>query len=180
MMPTQVVLNELDEFAKQWDLLCRTEVGWECRRARPRRQFRTQCEIWFFENGGATLRYQRALTRNISEQGIGLVTKCVVLQGVPIEIRIETPGRPPTHLGGIVMFCRYTRRSFHEVGVSLRVFQNEPIFGSDPVSAVARTDWLQKTLRELKIASGYPASGYSAGLYPASVYPAVGAVALGT
>ncbi|HVP11463.1 MAG TPA: PilZ domain-containing protein [Phycisphaerae bacterium] len=151
-MPMSVVLNELDEFAKQWEILRRTDGGWECRRARPRRQFRTSCEIWFFEDGGSTVRCQSALTRNLSEQGIGLVTKCVILQGVPIEIRILPPDCEPTHLAGVVVFCRYTRQSFHEVGISLRSCQGEPLFAEDPVKALSLNPWLQQALENLKLA----------------------------
>jgi hypothetical protein len=150
LMPISVVLNELDEFSRQWDLLRHQDGGWQCRRARPRRQFRTACEIWFFENGGRTVRRAPAQTRNLSEQGIGLVTKCVVLQGVPIEIRIQTPGRPPTHLAGVVVFCRYTQRSFHEVGISLKACQSEAIFAEDPVRAIKLIPWLQQALRDLQ------------------------------
>jgi hypothetical protein len=163
MMPTAVVLNELDEFARQWDLLRAGMDGCECRRVRPRRQFRTSCELWFFENGGRTIRQQSALTRNLSEQGIGLITRCLILQGVPVEVCIPVPRNPSVYLAGVVVFCRYTRRSFHEVGISLKVFQNKPVFSIDPVKAVANLEWLQQALRDLKIASGMPEAQAMAG-----------------
>ena len=149
VMPTSVVLNELDEFSKQWEALRQKEVGWKCRRAKTRRQFRTACEIWFFENGGKTVRRMPARTRNLSERGIGLMTKSVILQGAPIEIRIQPPERPPLHLGGVVIFCHYTRRSFHEVGVALKTCQAEPIFSDDPIKAIKSVPWLQRALRDL-------------------------------
>ncbi|HVP12152.1 MAG TPA: PilZ domain-containing protein [Phycisphaerae bacterium] len=148
MMPMNVVLNELDEFARQWEIINSSD-GSQCRRARPRRQFRTPCEIWFFENGGRTVRRQSAQTRNLSEQGIALLTKCVVLQKVPIEIRIPVPDHPPTHLAGLVVFCRYARRGFHEVGVALKTHQKEPIFVSDPAKAVSSIPWLHEALVNL-------------------------------
>lgn len=153
VMPTDLVLNELDEFAAQWDELRQKDGEWACRRAKHRRKFRTPCEVWFFEDAGSTVRRHSALTRNLSEQGIGLITKCPVLEGVPIEIRIQVANRPPTHLAGIVVFCRYTQRSYHEVGVSLMAHQTKPIFADDPMTAVALLPWLQQALRNLKRAS---------------------------
>jgi len=117
--PIQVVLNELDEFALQWDEQLRGDCGWECQRTNHRRKLRTQCDIWFYEDGGKNVRQQTAQTRNLSEKGLGLVTKCVILQGTPIEVRIQVPNRPPTHLAGVVAFCRYTQQGFHEVGIEL-------------------------------------------------------------
>jgi hypothetical protein len=153
MMPTSIVLNELDEFARQWDILRQEDGGWECRRARARRQFRTTCEVWFFENGGRTVRRVQAQSRNLSERGIGLVTKCVILQGVPIEVRIQLPGHSPLHLGGVVVFCRYTQRSLHEVGIALKACQPDPIFSDNPVRAISTTPWLQQAIKDLRLSS---------------------------
>jgi hypothetical protein len=152
-MPTSVVLNELDEFAKQWDMIRKVDGGWECRRARARRQFRTSCEIWYFENCGRSVCNQFALTRNLSEQGIGLLTKCVVLQGVPVEIRICVPAHPPLYMAGVTVFCRYTQRSYHEVGIALKTCQGRPIWGQDPLLALGSLPWLQQAIRNLRLAS---------------------------
>ncbi len=94
-----------------------------------------------------SIRRLSALTRNISEQGLGLIVRCVVLQGTPIEVRIDAPGRPPVHLAGIVAHCRYTAQSYHEVGIALRAYQSEPIFCEDPMKAASSIAWIQKALR---------------------------------
>jgi len=151
--PVQVVMNELDELANQWTAIYQSKRGWKCQRNRHRRRLRTPCDIWFFENMGTNIRQGSAQTRNLSEQGIALITRSPVFQGVPIEVRIQPPSAEPTHLGGIVVFCRYTQLGVYEVGVALKAHQRTPIFATDPRGAVAGTQWLQEALRDLRHAA---------------------------
>lgn len=149
-MPPEVVLNELDELAAQWEVLQRQKDGlWRCRREKSRRQFRTCCQIWYLEEHGTHLRHLTAQTRNLSERGIGLITRSLIHLGAPIEIRIDAAGRPPTHLGGVVMFCRYAARGFHEVGVVLKAHGHLPIFSEGIPDTVQRIPWAMEALRHL-------------------------------
>jgi len=148
-MSMDVVLNELDEFAGAWEAAHGVGSEQQCQRDKHRRKFRTQCDIWYFEDGGSSVKHRMAQTRNLSEAGVGILAKCVAHVGVPIEIRIAVPNRPPTHLGGIVAFCRYASRGLHEIGVALKVHQSKPIFADDPTRAASRLPWLQETLRRM-------------------------------
>lgn len=96
-----------------------------------------------------SIRHLSALTRNISEQGLGLIVRCVVLQGTPIEVRIDAPSRPSAHLAGIVAHCRYTAQSYHEVGITLKAYQSEPVFCEDPMKAASSIAWIHKALRDV-------------------------------
>lgn len=151
--PLQIVINELDELAEQWTHLHQAQGGWVCQRGRHRRKFRAPCDIWFFEHGESAVRQSKAQTRNLSERGIGLITRSPVFQGVPIEICIQVADRPPTHLGGVVVFCRYTQLGVHELGVALKTHQNTPIFAVNPQRATLQYPWLQQALRDVKLAA---------------------------
>ncbi|MFH1416801.1 MAG: hypothetical protein ABII12_00730 [Planctomycetota bacterium] len=153
LMPTELILNELDEFAARWDEMARAENGEDCKRSRHRRRFRTVCDLWFYEHGGRTIRKATAQTRNLSETGLGLLAKCAILAGVPVEVCIAPPGRPPTYLAGIVAFCRYAQSAYHEIGVVLKARQMAPVFAEDPARAASLVPWLREALRTLSHAS---------------------------
>ncbi len=97
VMPTEVVLDELDELAARCDADRIRGNDSVCHRHNQRRRVRAACEIWYFEDKGRKLQQQNARTRNLSERGIGLIAKCVVLRGVPIEIRVALAGHAPVH-----------------------------------------------------------------------------------
>lgn len=147
-MPIAAVLDELDAFAAQWDLALEEEGAYQCRRIRNRRPFRTPCSLWYLQRAGGSLQQQDAWARNLSERGIGLLTKFAIPIGSPVEIQITVPNRPPTHLAGVAAFCRGTAQGYHEVGVELKVRQDGPIFAHDPQSAVGVWPWLQEALAD--------------------------------
>ncbi len=148
MTPIQVVLNELDEFAINWNQM-HDEGGDECRRSRQRRRFRMPCNIWIVENTGFTTRHQEAITRNLSETGLGIVAKCAAHNGSPVEICVEPPGRSPSYFGGIVVFCRYTNLGFYEIGIDLKEYGSEPIFSHDPNRATILAPWVKEALSKM-------------------------------
>jgi hypothetical protein len=149
--PTEVVLDELDELAARCDADRTRGNESACQRHNQRRRIRAGCKIWYFEDQGRKIQHQNARTRNLSERGIGLIAKCVVLRGVPIEIRIAPAGRPPLHLAGIVAFCRHARRGYHEIGVELRTHQDKPVFADDPARAMRLLPWLQGALMRIRL-----------------------------
>ncbi len=147
----EIVLNELEEFSRQWEILVRGEQGqFACRRAKPRRKLCIACDIWFFDDRGARLNRRRAVTRNISERGIGLLARCLVPWGSPLEICIAVPGRAPMYLGGVATFCRYTTQGFYEIGLRLEARQDSPIFADDPGIRGVELPWLSQALRTLR------------------------------
>ena len=143
-MPDERLLNELDEFATQWNHNDSDDQS--CRRDNRRRKFRTSCDIWYLTGYGVKPTRQKAQTRNLSERGVALLLKCVILRGTPIEIRIELPNRPPMYLAGTVAFCRYIRGRFHEIGVSLKAQQSTSIFANDPIKGMTTMKWLDEAL----------------------------------
>lgn len=147
--PPEVLLNELDEFARQWEILHRQEAERQtCRRDKPRRKFRTPCDVWYFEERGTHLKHQTAQTRNISERGLSIVTRTLIHPGSPTEVRISLAGREPSYLGGIVVFCRYVSPGYHEVGIALKAHEHHPIFSDDVTGVIPPITWLQEALRE--------------------------------
>jgi hypothetical protein len=151
LTPTEVVLDELDELAARCETYRTTGDQSAYQRCITRRKIRVGCEIWYFEDKGRKIQHQKARTRNLSERGVGLIAKCVVLRGVPIEIRIALAGHSPVHLAGIVAFCRHARRGYHEIGVELKVHQDKPIFVDDPAKAMCSLPWLQGALMRIRL-----------------------------
>ena len=64
-----------------------------------------------------------------------------------MELEIHVPQRTCMYLGGLVTFCRYAGRGFHEIGVALKAAQAQPIFSSSPVVAMQSLDWLRSAAR---------------------------------
>ena len=157
-MPIEEVLDELDRFALRWAYVYNADSGFQERRDKHRRAFRTDCEFWYYGYNGTSIRHYTGLTRNLSERGIGLITKSVVYVGTPIEVCVRALNHPPVHFGGIVTFCRYASKGFHEIGVVLKAYQNKPIFSNDHTHAPARFEWLQEAL--LKLAMNGSAGQY--------------------
>lgn len=147
LTPIRVVLRELEEFSKRWEVLVRGERGqFKCRRSRPRRKLCTPCQIWFYTQGGARLVRRQAVTRNISEQGIGLLAKSMVQRGAPMEIRIAIPGSSAMYFGGVAVHCRYTTYGIYEIGVRLETRQDVPVFVDDPRVRALELPWLRQAL----------------------------------
>jgi PilZ domain len=143
--PFDTLLDELDKTATQLLVELATGDGWKCLREKPRRPFRIRCEVWWFHDG-TTVRQDTVQTRNISERGISLVSRGPIPKGAPIEIRISAPGLL-FYVGGVVSFCRYTAKGFHEVGIMLKAQDRKPMFHEDPMGSVATVPWVREALR---------------------------------
>jgi hypothetical protein len=146
--PIAAVLDELDAFAAQWDLVRKRQGREPCRRSRNRRPFRTPCRMWYIVRIDGKAQQEDAWTRNLSERGIGLLAKSAVPVGRPVEVQISPPDRPPMHVAGLVIFCRLTPQGYYELGISLKVRQDAPIFAHDPEGAMAVWPWFQRALRQ--------------------------------
>jgi hypothetical protein len=138
-----LLLDELEVQAQEQHAGERSEAYWVCKRKHPRSPFRTPCLIYFFPQGSFTVTSLTGRTRNISRSGIGLLVRRVFRTGEPIEVELTPPGRPKTYLGGLVTFCRYAGRGYHEIGVSFRASGREPIFSKNPSAAVDKLPWLR-------------------------------------
>jgi hypothetical protein len=142
---SETLLDEMDSAATQLLVQLAAGDGWKCLRERPRRPFRIRCETWWFHDE-STVRQETVQTRNISERGISLMTRCPIPKGAPIEIRITAPGLL-FYIGGVVSFCRYTASGFHEVGVLLKAQDRKPLFHEDPMGSAATVAWVREALR---------------------------------
>jgi len=113
-------------------------------RRHPRHPFRVRCTIHFLT--GRLLSEVSVLpgrTRNLSRSGVALLVRRVFAKGEPIEVEIAVRGRPRTYMAGLVTFCRYAGRSYHELGVELKATSPEPIFSREPLLAIRTLEWLR-------------------------------------
>lgn len=116
---------------------------WSCQRRHPRSPFRATCTVYFFPQASATVSSLPGRTRNLSRSGVGLLVRRVFRTGEPIEIEVSVLDRPSMFMAGVVTFCRYAGRGYHEIGVCLRVAGAKPVFSQDPVRAIETTDWIR-------------------------------------
>lgn len=139
-----VLLDELDAKAQRQHASERSDSYWVCQRRYPRHPFRAQCTVRFLPVGSATVSELPGRTRNLSRSGVGLLVRRVFGIGEAIELELKAPQRPKMYMAGLVTFCRYAGRGFHEVGVALKAAQSEPIFSTNPMAAMQTFDWLQR------------------------------------
>ncbi len=147
LMAAPEVLDELDRFAHRWLDKKRRKTGFDERRSRERRAFRARCKFCFYAAEGHGVLSHFGQTRNLSEGGLGLVTRGIVLPGIPIEVLVAVTDKPPVYFGGIVMHCRYASRGFHEVGIALAAYGDRPVFSDNPGGAAGRLGWISKALQ---------------------------------
>lgn len=136
------VLNELDMRAQQRQEHEAEDNYWVCQRRYPRHPFRCGCVVRFLPAGYSTVSELSGRTRNLSRTGLGVLVRRVFGQGEPIEVEISPPGRPAMFMGGLVRFCRYVSRGYHELGIELKVSAPKPIFSANPTQALRTLDWL--------------------------------------
>ncbi len=158
MVKTQPRLqDELDHLARDLDAAAaaarpgvakgdETEDGARKRRRRP---FRTECVVHCLPSLSSPIVVLHARTRNISEGGLGLLIKRVILKGTPLEVVLQPRGSAPIHFAGTAAFCRYAGRGFHEVGVHLRAYGPDPIFMSGPAQACLSHPWFLQAYQQL-------------------------------
>src|SRR5438105_4466351 len=114
-----LLLDELELRAQQGDGR-EGEAYWVCQRKHPRSVFRAGCIVYFFPQGSSTIASLHGRTRNLSRSGVGLLIRRVFRQGEPVEVEVVLPDRPSMYMAGMVTFCRYAGRGYHEIGVSLK------------------------------------------------------------
>jgi len=136
------LLDQLDLGAQQ--ACSGEEVGdkWSCHRKSPRHPFRARCTLRFLSGGFDQIAELPGRTRNLSRGGLAVLTRRVFQVGCPIEIEIHLSARPVLFVAGVVMFCRYAGRGYHELGISLKMTGDEPIFSDKFDEAVRMYDWL--------------------------------------
>jgi hypothetical protein len=137
------LIDELDVKARHNHLAEQSESYWVCQRRHPRHPFRVPCKVRFLTPGGFTVMDLPGRTRNLSRSGIGLLVRRVFSSMEPIEVEVLAPGRPATYMAGVVRFCRYAGRGYHEVGVQLRAAGPEPVFSRQPALAAQSMDWVK-------------------------------------
>jgi hypothetical protein len=137
-----ILLDELEIRAQQQHK-SEQEGYWVCQRRHPRNPFRATCNVRFFPQGSSTITSLPGRTRNLSRSGVGLLTRRVFRQDEPIEVEVLVPDRPKMFLAGLVTFCRYAGRGYHEIGVSLKAAASEPVFSKNPSLALETLDWLR-------------------------------------
>ncbi|GMU22915.1 MAG: hypothetical protein AMXMBFR13_29990 [Phycisphaerae bacterium] len=137
------LIDELDLKSENAHCADRTDDYWVCQRRHPRHPFRTTCRVRFFPVGSSAVSCLPGRTRNLSRNGVGLLVRRVFSMEEPIEVEISTPGRPKTFMAGLVRFCRYAGRGYHEIGVLLKAAGNEPIFSKNPSLSMETLDWLK-------------------------------------
>jgi hypothetical protein len=144
------LLDELDLYGQQQQP-GGSEDYWACQRRHARHPFRVGCTVYFFAADSPRLGKQRGRTRNVSRSGIALLVRRMFSVGDPVEIEASVPDRPGLYMAGLVSFCRYVGRGYHEVGVTLKQASSEPIFSNDAAQAVDTIAWLRDIdwLREM-------------------------------
>lgn len=135
------ILNELDLRA-QMGKQGKEEDYWVCQRKYPRHPFRCGCVVRFLPAGYTTVSKLAGRTRNLSRSGLGLLVRRMFAMGDPIEVEIQIPGRGAMFMAGLVRFCRYAGRGYHEVGIELKCSQPTPVFSHNPMQAMRTLNWL--------------------------------------
>lgn len=133
------LLDELEARAQQQQSSQeQADDYWVCKRRHPRTPLRVRCRIRFLPPNKREVMIVPGHTRNISRGGVGLLTRRMFRSGEAVEVEILVPDRSPMYMAGLVTFCRYTERGWHEIGVCLRVAGSTSIFADLP-SAVSQT-----------------------------------------
>jgi len=136
------LLDELDIRAKSD--LAKADDGayWVCQRQYARYPFRMPCTVRFLPSGSFTVGELPGRTRNLSRSGLGLLVRRVFAVDDPVEVQVNMPDRGPMYLAGLVRFCRYAGRGYHELGLTLKAASPDPVFSGSPVLARRTYDWL--------------------------------------
>jgi hypothetical protein len=138
-----LLLDELEQQARQHRRTGSAEDYWVCQRRHPRNPFRVACNAYFFAEGRPEVTALPGRTRNLSRCGVGLLVRRVFQYGEPVEVEIVLPGRAPMYLAGVVRFCRYAGHGYHEIGVALQCVASIPLFCKDPTTAMATHPWVR-------------------------------------
>ena len=119
------------------------EAYWVCHRKHPRSPFRASCNVYFFLQGSSTVTSLAGRTRNLSRSGVGLLVRRVFRSGEPVEVEMVLPDHPAMYVAGLVTFCRYAGRGYHEIGVALQAAASDPVFCKNPSAAMETHAWIR-------------------------------------
>lgn len=122
-----ILLDELEHKARAGHPSRSSENHWVCQRRDPRHPFRTDCALRFMEEDGHTLTGVAGRTRNLSRNGLGLLTRRPFSAGEKVEVELAIPGRGSMFILGVVTFCRYAGQGYQEVGMSLQTVKPHAI-----------------------------------------------------
>lgn len=137
------LLDELDIKARQQHVGERSSEYWVCQRRFPRHPFRTVCKVRFLNPGSFTIAELPGRTRNLSRNGLGLIVRRVFELGDPIEVEVQPPNRAPVYMAGLIRFCRYAGRGYHEIGLQVKVASPEPVISRQPSVSPELIQWLR-------------------------------------
>ena len=118
------------------------------RRAAQRNPNFVHSEICLFHGSGDTRTIVDAATRNLTFHGLSVVVHLhqPVRRGRPAEVIVATQPGSPTHLAGIVTFCREIEKSLYEIGVNVRASGPSAILMHDVEVARATYEWFAQAL----------------------------------
>lgn len=140
-----ILLNELDIMARHHALSSAGQERDE-NRIHSRKPFRVGCTVRFLSPGKSRVLEMTGRTRNLSRNGVGLVTRRVFAIGEPIELEIALPGRPTTCMAGLVRFCRYVSHGWHEIGVELKTAGTNSVFRDGTIHALQILEWQEERM----------------------------------
>lgn len=141
--PLDRLLDELDRKSKQQSISRSVEGEWECRRTAPREAFRADCAVRFVPTGYTRVSEIRGRTRNLSRGGVGLLTRRPFNEQDALEVQVKVSPEKTLCLAGLVVSCRYAGHGHYEVGVSLKVAQETPVFTDDSSLLMSRYPWIR-------------------------------------
>ena len=138
----EYLLNEMDVQSEDVARGSECDESWSCNRDLPRHAFRTVCMVRFMSASTGTFFALKGRTRNLSRRGLSLLVRRVFTLGEPVEIELRPRGRPATFVTGLIRFCRYAGRGYHEVGVELKSASPSPILSGNHHLAMRELDRL--------------------------------------
>lgn len=118
------------------------------RRATRRDSTVVHSEICLFHGSGETRTIIDAATRNLTFAGLSVVVPLnqPVRRGRPAEVIVAMRPGAPTHLAGIVAFCRKIENNLYEIGVNVRASGSCAILMHDTETAQATYEWFAHAL----------------------------------
>ena len=142
-------LHELASTLKALEAVAdRSFVDVEQRRER-RSPLRARCDVYLFKGYGAETVTRNAVARNLTFGGLSLVfiTEESVCPGRPVEVLVTIPDHHPTHLAGVVAFCREVEDGCFELGIEVKAVGRHAILVDDTRKARILYDWFAAALR---------------------------------
>jgi hypothetical protein len=137
------ILDQLDIGSEQARSASDAQTERVCHRRAPRQSFRSRCVIRFLSGGFERIGELPGRTRNLSRGGVAVLVRRVFQKGDPVEVEIPVKGGGQRFLAGLVTFCRYAGRAYHELGIVLKVTGSVPVFSDRFEDAVDEYDWLE-------------------------------------